>query len=215
MKRVIIPLVVILGAAFCVGPAEGGIITIAIEGVVDYAYDPCGFLGADIEVGDVITGTYTYDSARPDSCPEVFEGQYWHDTSPAGVRLTVEGFTFESATPGVDFLVLIGNDTSRGRDFYGFASFKNVPLSSGVRVDRIAWEVADPSRTALATDELPTTGPVLGDWVSNSLLIGSPPRDGAFWIEGHVTSAVVVPEPGTFLLFGAGTLAVCRRFLKT
>jgi len=187
--------------SFCAKPAEATLITIGIEAVVDSVLDEGNYLEGKIKVGDVITGFYTYDSSVTRLPGERFE----FDSPPCGVFLTVGGFDFETDSSSVDFEMGIGNDLSWG-DTYYFISFSNLPLSNGTLVDEILWSLRDPTGTALPSDALPTTVPLLDDWQSNILSFGADRRYGIF---AHVTSAV--PELGTILLLGLGTMLLRKR----
>jgi len=70
-------------------PVQAEIIRIAIEATVDWVNDPCDYFEGNISPGDIITGTYTYDSATTDSNPLPTGGDYWHYESPFGISLSV------------------------------------------------------------------------------------------------------------------------------
>jgi hypothetical protein len=208
MKRAMVPLLVILGVACSAGPAQGAVITIAIEGVVDYAYDPHGFLGVDVEVGDLITGTYTYDTDTPDSSPIEGYAAYWYYDAPWSISLSVKGVEFKTDPASVDYGIAI-SDGYLSRDIYAVGSSNNLPLVSGIPVEDVYWLLEDPGLTALSSDALPRKAPVLDDWLFNRVMINGPDRGLSFSITGHVTSAV--PEPGTILLVGLGWTLLRRR----
>jgi len=210
MKRAIIALLVILGVACSAGPAQGAIITIAIEGVVDYAYDPHGFLGADIEVGDLITGTYTYHTDTADSSPIEGYAAYWYYDAPGSIYLSVKGVEFKTDPASVDYGIAI-SDGYLSRDIYAVGSSNNLPLVSGIPVEDVYWLLEDPGLTALSSDALPTRAPLLDDWLVNEVMINGPGRGLSFSITGHVTSAVVLPEPATVFLLVAGAVLLRKR----
>ena len=208
MKHAISPIMiaVIFALAFCVPSARAALITIEITAEVDSVRDEDNYLEGRINPGDIITGTYTYESTTPDSNPSsTVEGHYWHYAPPAGVSLTAGGFNFTTDPSNVEFLVLIANNSSSGADIYTFCSYNNLPLSNGVSIDYIYWELKDATTTALSSKALPTTPPILDNWQSNRLSLLPDPREyRSFGIEAHVTSAI--PEPGTILLFALGAL---------
>jgi hypothetical protein len=115
----------ICGLSFCASPAEAALITIEITAEVDSVMDDAGLLKGRINVGDIITGSYTYDSSTSDTCPELFEGQYWHYNPPAGISLSIGGFNFTTDEHNVEFLVLIANDTQSVGDMYALHSHKS------------------------------------------------------------------------------------------
>jgi hypothetical protein len=207
MKRAIILLFVILAAAAWVGSARGAIITIAIEGVVDYVEDPGGLLGGSISVADLITGTYTYDTSTPDTNPLVDYASYWHGTLPAGISLSIGGLEFESDPWRLDYRIGI-SDGYQSRDIYSVRSKSNLPVLDRVAPSDIYWELQDSRAEALSSTELPGSPPRLSDWESNILTIS---LERTFGIKGHVTDARIVPEPVTIVLLGFGALVYLKR----
>ena len=204
MKRIILSIIVagIGGLCFCASPAQAEPITIAIEAKVDSVEDRDGYLGGKIKPGDIITGTYTYDSSTPDSSPsDPIQGNYWHYAPPAGISLTVGGFDFRTDPSSVEFCILIRNNNMSGYDIYGIDSRNNVPLSNGTLVGYILWQLNDPTAGALASDGLPTTPPSLEQWQANVFRLGA---DRAYLVDAHVTSAI--PEPATVMLLTLGGL---------
>lgn len=206
----IIPIVLaVCGLFFWPLPVHANLITIQIEAVVDSVQDYGNYLEGQISPGDIITGFYTYESTTPDSSPlDPVVGHYYHYSPPAGVLLAVSGFEFRTDPASVVFEMLIINDNPSGHDIYAFGSFNNLPLSNGASVDRISWQLNDPSGSVFSSDALPTTAPVLEDWQSIYGLILDGQR-GGYIINAHVTSAI--PEPSTILLLGLGGLVLRKR----
>ena len=205
MKDVIISIIVVCGLSFCAPEAEATLITIEIEAVVDSVEDlgdGDGYLEGNIEVGDIITGSYIYDSSTLDSDPlDLIQGNYWHYALPAGISLTVGGFEFQTDPTDVQFRVAIRNDNLSGDDIYWIHSDKNLPLSNGTPVDYVSWGLKDHTGSVFSSDSLPITAPILNQWQENRLRIET---SRAFYVHGHVTSAI--PETATVLLFGLGGL---------
>jgi len=210
MKREIISImtVCLCGLLFWPAPAEATLITIEIEAVVDSVDDSFVYLEGKIKVGDIITGSYTYDFSTPDTNPLQKGGRYEHTIAPHGIFLSVGGFDFETNPGNVDFLIEIENDHPPD-DNYFLLSRNNLPLSNGAPVDSISWLLNDPTGNALSSTGLPSTAPVLGDWGFNRLSFGGGTRATGFVIEAHVTSAI--PEPATIVLLGLGGLLLGRR----
>jgi hypothetical protein len=195
----------VCGLFFWPLPAKATLITIQIEAVVDSVDDSGNYLEGQINPGDIITGFYTYESTTPDSNPLATIGRYEHHVPPHGIFLSVEGFDFETDPANVDFLIEITNDYPPNDDYF-LLSHSNLPLSNGVLVDSISWWLYDPTGSALSTDALPVTAPLLNDWQGNHLRLEG---DRTFLIDAHVTSAI--PEPTTFLLLGLGGLLLRKR----
>src|SRR3990167_8859114 len=187
--------------SFCAKPAEATLITIGIEAVEDSVLDEGNYLEGKIKVGDVITGFYTYDS----SVTRLPGERYKFDSPPCGVFLTVGGFDFQTDQSSVDFEMGIGNDLSWG-DTYFFISFNNLPLSNGVAVDSIRWQLDDPSGTALDSTALPEGPPILDDWQENILTFGA---DRLYGISAHITYAI--PEPASIIMLSVGGLFLRKR----
>jgi hypothetical protein len=207
-----IAIVLVFGIAEYLDPvARAEFVTIHITAEVDHVGDPYNFLGGAIAVGDMISGTYTYDTATPDTSASARIGNYGHYLAPAGLALSVGGIQFTTEATSVDFWVCIVNDYPPVDD-YGFISYSNVALPSlDVSVGAIYWTLEDSRGSALSTDSLLGAAPSLGDWDFNLLHIGGPVRGASFGITGHVTSAAAVPEPATILLFLTGGVLLRKR----
>jgi len=213
MKRGIILLAVILALVCYVGPAQGAIITIAIEAVVHGVHDPDNHLEGLVNIGDLISGTYTYDTGTLDSSSSVNVGRYEHYSYPCGFSLSVVGLHFMTDPGNTNFVIRILDDYLYD-DFYWLTSYNNLPLSNGTSVNNIEWVLGDPSETAVSSIELPVTAPVLDAWEVNYLNIEGPGTRDNILFQAHVTSAVVIPEPSTILLLGFGAIALVRKVKK-
>ena len=210
MKRGIILLVVVIICAlyFSALPAQATLITIEIEATVDSVEDNGNYLEGQINPGDIITGTYTYESTTPDTNPSPYVGDYEHFASPAGIFLSVGEFDFTTDPTNVDFLVEVVNNYPSG-DYYLVRSYNNLALSNGTLVDHISWQLDDSTATALSSIDLPTSPPILDDWQSIYGLRLHGER-GGYIIDATVTSAV--PEPATILFFAIGALLLRKRY---
>lgn len=199
---------ILCGLVLWAAPAEARLITIEIEAEVDSVWDEGNYLEEKIGPGDMIRGFYVYESTTPDSSRlDPVQGNYWHYAPPAGIALTLGGFNFMTDPFNIAFAVAIRNDIPPGGgDVYSVGSSNNLPLSNGTPVERIWWQVNDNTGSALSSDALPTTFPLLDDWQANVLSLES---DRAFIIHAYVTS--VIPEPCTILLFGLGTMLLRKR----
>jgi len=185
------------GLIFWPTAAGATMITIEIEAVVDSVSDEGNYLEGKIEVGDIITGSYSYNS----SVTRLPGHRYEFYSAPSGVVLSVGGFDFKTDPSNVYFEMGIGNDLSWG-DTYFFISFNNLPLSNDTLVDGILWSLKDPTGTALSSDALPTTAPILDQWGDNRLRLHG--ERGRYIVDAHVSSAI--PEPATIILLSMGGL---------
>jgi len=211
-------LILILATVLSQTPAKAELVTIYITAEIDNVGDPYDFFGGAIKVGDVITGTYTYDSAAPDedwrsgsSLDNI--ARYHYFAPPHGIILAAGEFVFQTDPANVNFVIAIANDYPSGgvHDSYSVSSRNNLPLSNGTPVDTLGWRLDAPMAGALGTDELTASAPILDDWQNNHLMIQGPSRGVSFAINAHVTSAVVVPEPATIALLAAGAALAPRR----
>jgi len=202
--------VIICALSFSALPAQATLITIEITAEVDSVEDNGNYLEGQINPGDIITGTYTYESSTADSSPlDPTQGNYWHYDPPAGISLSVGGFDFQTDPAGVEFCVAITNNDLSGQDFYLIYSQNNLALSNGTLVGSIWWQLNDNTGSALSSDVLPTTAPFLDNWQSGNILS----LYGAmcdYIVDAHVTSAV--PEPATIVLFAIGALLLTKRY---
>lgn len=197
----VLAIAVSCGVVFWATAAQGALITIEIEGVVDSVDDSLGYLEGNVNIGDTITGSYTYDS----SVTRLPGERYQFDSPPCGVFLSAGEFDFQTDPSNVYFEMGIGNDLSWG-DTYFFISFNNLPLSNGTEVGYISWQLDDPTGNALSSDALPITTPVLEDWQGNRLRLEA---DRTYFIDAHVTSAI--PEPATIILLSMGGLFLRKK----
>ncbi len=76
---------------------------------------------------------------------------------------------------------------------------------------------SDSSASALSSDALPPTAPLLDDWGMRDIYIWGGGARYGFHVDGRLTSAVLIPEPGTFVLFSIVGLALLknRRIVKS
>jgi hypothetical protein len=213
---------VVVVLALWAASAAAAIIEIGLTAEVTEVDDTGGLLEGQINVGDLIPGSYKYDSDTPDmdwhgAYPPPAVGDYWHWSAPYGIRLNAGGFVFQTDPDDVRFAIEILND--HPGDGYNLMSENNLPIYEDVSVSIIRWQLDDYSGTALSSHALPTTAPVLADWADTwfGLMITGgtiPPRTpggSSYLIRSSVTSVWLVPEPGTALLLAFGGLAVLRK----
>ena len=159
--------------------------------------DDWGLLGGVIHVGDVITGKYTYVTGVPDMEPNPEMGYYYFTFRPCGFEVKAGGLVFKTDPRNIQFEIGVYNDFdeygNQPLDALQLASDMNRALSNGMTVDEILWVLIDPSATAIANTDLPTTAPVLADWPSGPGLVlgGKDPSDAQkqYTVTAHVTVA--------------------------
>jgi uncharacterized repeat protein (TIGR01451 family) len=199
------------------GQVHAASVIIKITAEVATVDDSSGLLGGSINVGDTLTGCYSYETTTPDTNSSPTVGDYRHSSPQFGITINGGGFVFETDPANVDFLVEIVNDHGTpARDNYLLRSYNNLPLSNGAFVEHISWQLDDPTLSALSSATLPLVPPNLSDWQSNFGLTirgcGAANHrefdcdiDGQFFVRAHVTSAkgvinsvngnVTIPEP--------------------
>ena len=133
-RKAKISAVVFVILALSANSLRATIITINLTAEIAEVDDLGGLLEGNVNVGDTITGSYTYDSTTSDSNPLETVGDYWHFSPPYGINLSAGGFVFETDPDNVNFLVEICNN-HLGDDNYLLLSYNNLPLSNGVLVD--------------------------------------------------------------------------------
>lgn len=220
-----------------VNPARAALVSIDITATISRIDDTNGFLTGHIGVGDIIHGTYIYETTTADTNVLSEVGDYRHTTAPFGITLEVNEYLFRTDPSDVDFLVEICNDHNNNHDAYVLRSYNNlfdisVPSSPEFPAyldNHISWQLSDfVTHTALASaagTALPTLPPILPDWPSPYRLdISSQQTFGgtqSFYILADVTSAVLsptsVPIPAALWLLGSGLIGLIglrRKFKK-
>jgi hypothetical protein len=169
-----------------------GVIGIRIVAKVFEVNDPNNLLGGVIKVDDTITGKYIYDSGTVDTNPNPKIGEYPYTSSSFGFEVNAGGLVFKTNPSNVDFGLYIANNWYNF-DFYTVYSYNNLQLSNGMLVNDIRWQLVDYNGTAIDSDVLPTTAPVLADWESQFglSLSGKDPDDLSkeYTIRAHVAKA--------------------------
>jgi hypothetical protein len=146
-------------------------------------------LDASVTNGAPFEGFYVFDTGIADSNTDATVGDYEHSSGPVGIVVKIGSYVFRTHPEHVEFLVEVVN---RERDNYLLRSYHNVS-STGLLVDHIAWQLDDPTGTALTNDFLPLTPPPISKFQSQVGFsvegIGFP----GFFIRGNVTAIEETP----------------------
>jgi len=154
-------LFIVIGAlALWTSPLHAETITINISATVDWVDDTGNALDGQMNVGDVITGTYTYDNTTPDVEPLLMYGIYPHATGTGEMSIAANGLTLKTDPNPTEspFSMEIYDDFT---DIYRVVSHINLPLSTGARLDFMAIDLYDPTGQTNSSDALPVTAPDL------------------------------------------------------
>lgn len=208
-KRILVSVVLVV--ALHVGNARSAIVTIGIEGEVSYVNRYSTVLNELFDLGDPVSGVYVYEAEPGAGNTASGVRDYWFRSAPYGIKLTVGDFLIQSDPDSPEFLIEILNDW-KGMDGYLLRSYKNLPLSNGLLVGHVSWQLNDYSRTALSGTSLLAKAPVLEDWPDDwglDILFGG--RGGSLGIAARIESVAVVPEPATLSLLAVGAIALVRR----
>jgi hypothetical protein len=197
MPRVFILIFVLVLAI----PLQADVLTVTFTGSV---YGVSNLSG--VAVGDVMTGTYSYDSSQQPNyvgSPTVYDLPTFdlsvdsiHLTSYGAGQLRICNNCTVGTTGTVDYL-----------DFITAAS----PFPVGPFIS-YSWFVRDYSATAFSDESLPMGAPNMADFTpnDNQIVIQEIDPSGAeVWaIYGRVNAASTVPEPSSLTLFLCGAAAL-------
>jgi hypothetical protein len=204
---VLVVVAVVLWAA----SASAEIVTIGLTAEITYIDPYDEWLNEQFDIGDIITGGYTYDTDTWDTNPSGSVGDYIHTSSPYGINLSINGFTFQTDPANVYFLVEIC-DNHLSSDHYLLISYANLPLPNGFCVGQISWQLDDSSGTALSSTDLPTIPPVLEQWQSvYGLRIIFGEKSAGPLLQGEVTSVQLLPEPCILIMLALGSAVLLRQ----
>ena len=111
-------------------------------------------------IGQVISGTYTFDTETPDQSPASNEGEYLN--AVACLKLTIDGYRIENTVPG--------SITIRQFAFFMAArhtiAVNDISAPSVGSFDPISFAISfyDPSGSLFINDALPPVPPSLTEW---------------------------------------------------
>jgi hypothetical protein len=170
-------------------------ITISLSAKVTSVSDPANLLNGAVQVGHTITGKYVYNVLTKDTNPDITVGDYQHNNEAYGITLNAGNLIFKTDPNNVNFLVELVNRELQ--DNYLLRSYNNLPLSNGLLVNHIAWQLDDDTGNALSTASLKKTPtpPILADWQDPfGLTIEGSDQDDSneYFIRAHVESVSLI-----------------------
>jgi len=139
--------------AFCANVAMAEIVTVDISATVTNVNDPDNAMSGQMQPGDVVSGTYTYDTSLADMDPSPHSGIYDHTAGAGGFTLNARELNLETNNTGMpgDYEVHIHNDIS---DMYHVKSNRNKPLPNGALIQHMSMDLYDRTSTLLSSDAL-------------------------------------------------------------
>ena len=204
-------LLLLAGLAMRPADARAAIVTIKLAGEVSYVDKYSPLLNELFTVGDPVSGVYVYEAEPGPGNTATGVRDYWFRSEPYGINLTVGDFTIQSDPDNLEFLIEILNDHT-GMDGYAVMSYSNLPLSTGLLVDMISWQLIDYSGTALSGTSLLYEPPVLSDWPDHSGMRIRFGTRGSLTLGIQINSITThIPEPATVLLLALGGFAMFRK----
>jgi len=154
------------------------IIVYQVNATIVDVYDPNNVLQGSMNVGNTISGTYSFDDTVADTDPssEFAYYDYTHLTS-GGFDLSVNGESLktDSTVPGFMHQIHIENSFS---DFFHIGSWGNRPLSNGAQVHDINLDLYDDTGTALNSAVLNSTPPNPTAFMWRDLYVGGTDSTG-------------------------------------
>jgi len=182
-----LPLLAVLALA---GYAHAIPITVQLRTQVDDVQDPSNVLAFALAPGDILAGTYTYDTDTPDTNPAAWVGDYWHTGPAYGLSLRGGGLRFASDPLNSSFLVeIVDGYPSSGEDDYTMHSYNNLSLPGGAVVEIVSWSLYDFSGTVFGSTALPTVPLDLSAFQQQFFgIMGHDPSlpNGTFGVYAHV-----------------------------
>jgi parallel beta helix pectate lyase-like protein/disaggregatase-related protein len=203
----------LLGLAVWAVPCDARLVTVAITAEVIEVQDETGLLKGEVQVGDAINGTYSYDTSAPNVSHARYGGRYEFSSAPCGIVLEIGDGTFQTDPNDVRFVVVTEDDEpgiACTYDRFSLESLGNTALDDGISVDTISicledsYCEGDPVRPLLGLtgSHLPVRAPELTDWPVRDIGISgtagatqADTRSTGYMIRGRLVSTALVPIP--------------------
>ncbi|MBN2137893.1 MAG: PEP-CTERM sorting domain-containing protein [Sedimentisphaerales bacterium] len=205
---------IIAGLFSIVSSCYGELVIVQFTAEVTETDDPYYLLQGIINLGDTITGTYTYDTSAPDIYSDTWWARYEYDTPPSGISVRVDGFESRSDPDNTDFSIeIVNNAHAMGGSWDSFVleSENNLPFGSDLVIYELSLHFIDDSALAISSDALPVDAPEIAMWSQAQVWIRGGARQRSVAITGDLASAVLIPEPATLGLLGFGGLVILTK----
>ncbi len=133
--------------------------TVDVDATVVSVDDPQGVL-TGVNVGDVISGQYIYESATPDMEPDPYFGYFDHDLGTGGMNLTLGAYQFVTDASSYWPLSVYVNNSAVDPMFEGYhAVTLDVLPTNGLNIDYVNINFDSYGGDALVDDQLHETPP--------------------------------------------------------
>ena len=196
---------VLMGLAVWVVPCEARLVTVAITAEVGESIEgfrnSLGYFQGEVQVGDTIVGTYTYDTSQNPSGQSSDGRTYEFFSSPCGVVLEVGGYTFQTDPNDVQLMVRVWNNTGAvvsDIDRIRITSSSHAPVDDSVEITSIELLLNNERYgtpyyplVSVLSAALSGTAPDLELWPMRELTIAS----NVFRIYAQITSATLASGP--------------------
>lgn len=177
-----------------VGSAAAKSITVRVTGHVTAFNNATGALG-QIVAGEVITGTYTYDTntANLDTTGDG-NGHYQPSVPPANTSISLGSLLFQSvATSQFDIDVRPVAPALGGTGYFTILATNGQSLASGASVSHIGIAFADPYGQFPSSNALPTGAPILKQLNFSAAHVDGYLNGGAWEFDAQIDSVQFVP----------------------
>ena len=175
-------------------------VTVLFKAQVTGIEDFWSVIAGRIKVGDMIDGTYVYDTGTPDANPLPTSGLYVPQATHHGLSVLVNDFLFTSNPANLVFTVETRDVAfDFPSDLLQLRSTKNLFQLTvpGETYNSIGLFLKDDLGAALQSDALPNAAPVLSQWTSAQVFLSSASAESKFNIDAEVIEIVDCRSTGT------------------